>query len=263
MARIRTIKPEFWEDEKIGKLSRDCRLLFIALWNFADDFGVFRANPAVLKSKIFPFDDSLRVNEVKSWLDALSIARMILPFEYKKESYYVIRTFKSHQIIDKRYQKSLLSKDLLETQRIIDKITMCLHSVHDKNTTMEVEVEVEMEIGSGNGIEHNEKNEDCFSQKEEETQKLNGEFAKTWQRWLEYRCEIKKPYKSQKSIENQLADLKKYDEDTAIAMIEQSITCGYIGVFPLKRNNHVEKEHIRNDLTKRIYAKSNEQITGN
>ncbi len=41
MARIRTIKPEFWEDEKIGKLPIPCRL-FIGCWNFADDFGVIK-----------------------------------------------------------------------------------------------------------------------------------------------------------------------------------------------------------------------------
>ena len=32
MPRIRTIKPEFWEDDVIGRLSRDDRLLFIATW---------------------------------------------------------------------------------------------------------------------------------------------------------------------------------------------------------------------------------------
>ena len=40
MARIRTIKPQFWDDLKIGRLSRDARLLYIGLWNFADDLGV-------------------------------------------------------------------------------------------------------------------------------------------------------------------------------------------------------------------------------
>ena len=56
MARIRTIKPQFWDDLKIGRLSRDARLLYIGLWNFADDLGVVIADPAWLKSKIFPYD---------------------------------------------------------------------------------------------------------------------------------------------------------------------------------------------------------------
>ena len=51
MARIRTIKPQFWDDLKIGRLSRDARLLYIGLWNFADDLGVVIADPVWLKSK--------------------------------------------------------------------------------------------------------------------------------------------------------------------------------------------------------------------
>jgi hypothetical protein len=40
MARIRSIKPEFWTDPKIHDLSADAALFFIALWNFASDQGV-------------------------------------------------------------------------------------------------------------------------------------------------------------------------------------------------------------------------------
>ena len=40
MARIRTIKPEFWEDLKVGRLSRDERLLLIYLWYSTNDYGV-------------------------------------------------------------------------------------------------------------------------------------------------------------------------------------------------------------------------------
>ena len=39
MARIRTIKPEFWTDEKVVTLPFEARLLFIGMWNFCDDEG--------------------------------------------------------------------------------------------------------------------------------------------------------------------------------------------------------------------------------
>ena len=79
MARIRTIKPEFWEDEDIGKLPIPCRLFFIGCWNFADDYGVIKANAALLKSQIFPYDENLRVSEIKKWIGALVDARMLIP----------------------------------------------------------------------------------------------------------------------------------------------------------------------------------------
>ena len=112
MARIRTIKPEFWEDEKIGKLPIPCRLFFIGCWNFADDFGVIKGNAALLKSQIFPYDENLRVSEIKKWIDSLVDARMLVPIIHAEESYYFIRTFRSHQILDKRYDKSYIGKEI-------------------------------------------------------------------------------------------------------------------------------------------------------
>ena len=113
MARIRTIKPDFWEDEKIGKLPIPCRLFFIGCWNFADDFGVIKGNAVLLKSQIFPYDENLRASEIKKWIDALVDAQMLIPIIHAEESYYYIRTFRSHQIIDKRYDKSYIGKDIV------------------------------------------------------------------------------------------------------------------------------------------------------
>jgi hypothetical protein len=101
MPRIRSIKPEFWDDEKLSGLSYQSRLLFIAIWNFADDLGTVRGNPVWLKNKIFPFDDTLRLVEFSKWLDALTKARFLVPIAYKGESYLSIRSFKAHQKIDK------------------------------------------------------------------------------------------------------------------------------------------------------------------
>lgn len=114
MARIRTIKPEFWEDEKIARLSMPCRLFFIGTWNLSDDNGVFRASTALLKSKIFPYDDRLRVSEVQKYIDALVEARMLVPISYNCESYYVIRTFHSHQKFDARYPNYLIDSEILK-----------------------------------------------------------------------------------------------------------------------------------------------------
>ncbi|MEG2761260.1 MAG: hypothetical protein RR921_08040, partial [Mucinivorans sp.] len=112
MARIRTIKPEFWEDEKIAELTMPCRLFFIGCWNYADDFGVIRSNAILLKSQIFPYDETLRVSELKKWIDALVNARFLIPISHKGESYYFIRTFRTHQILDKRYEKSYIGKEI-------------------------------------------------------------------------------------------------------------------------------------------------------
>ncbi|WP_280185106.1 hypothetical protein [Bacteroides fragilis] len=145
MARIRTIKPEFWEDEKIGKLPIPCRLFFIGCWNFADDFGVIKGNAALLKSQIFPYDENLRVSEIKKWIDALVDARMLVPIIHAEESYYFIRTFRSHQVLDKRYDKSYIGKGIVK-----ELISKALND-NDVNTTEEKEEEKEDKKESPNG----------------------------------------------------------------------------------------------------------------
>lgn len=150
MARIRTIKPEFWEDEKIAQLPMPCRLFFIGCWNFADDFGIIKGNATLLKSWIFPYDEDLRVSEIKKWIDALVNARMLVPIISNGESYYIIRTFRSHQVLDKRYEKSYLPKELV-TKIVEDALrdhyetTTCSHSDHIVTTPAEKEKEKEEE----------------------------------------------------------------------------------------------------------------------
>jgi hypothetical protein len=60
--RIRTIKPEFFEDEKLAELPPHDRLMFIGLWLLADRNGVLEHRPAWIKAKIFPYDDGEAVD---------------------------------------------------------------------------------------------------------------------------------------------------------------------------------------------------------
>ena len=156
MARIRTIKPEFWEDEKIGKLPIPCRLFFIGCWNFADDFGVIKGNAALLKSQIFPYDENLRVSEIKKWIDSLVDARMLVPIIHAEESYSFIRTFRSHQILDKRYDKSYIGKEIakdLINRALNDNVVNTTSTPRDNDvfTTTEKEEEKEDKKESPNG----------------------------------------------------------------------------------------------------------------
>lgn len=56
MSRIRTIKPEFFDDPDIGDLSPWARLLFIGLWTQSDRDGRVVADWRRLRARIFPYD---------------------------------------------------------------------------------------------------------------------------------------------------------------------------------------------------------------
>ena len=112
MPRIRTIKPEFWDDEKLAKMPFEVRLFFIALWNFSDDYGIVKASPVWLKAKIFPYDESLKTDKVKGWLDILINAGMLIPVEWEKEGFLYIRSFNDHQVINRPGKPVIPKKDL-------------------------------------------------------------------------------------------------------------------------------------------------------
>lgn len=62
-------------------------------------------------------------------------------------------------------------------------------------------------------------------------------FKAMWSNWIEYRRQIKKPYKSDMAVQAALKNLSQYPEDVAIKMIEQSVSNQWQGIFELKQNN--------------------------
>lgn len=109
MARIRTIKPEFWTDGNIVKLSPFARLLFIGMWNFAMcDAGHLDDDVLKLKLQILPLDD-VNINEL---LLELIEAQRVVRFEVQKPSfgasnevqtYLMVKNFELHQKVDSRW----------------------------------------------------------------------------------------------------------------------------------------------------------------
>lgn len=100
MARMRMIKPKFWEDTKIGKLSRDARLLYIALWNFSDDLGVVIGNSVWLKTRIFPYDQ-MQIQQFEKLISDLAINGFIYLFSYQGEEFIYLPNFARHQTINR------------------------------------------------------------------------------------------------------------------------------------------------------------------
>jgi len=102
MARIRSIKPQFWTDEKIGKLPIAARLLFIGLWNLADDEGIVLWNAAYLKGQIFPYDTRIRMSDINRWMDDITSLKLVACYvDVQRNSYGFISTWHRHQKINK------------------------------------------------------------------------------------------------------------------------------------------------------------------
>lgn len=96
MARIRSIKPQFWTSEQIADCSPNARLLFIGLWNFCDDYGVHPASTARLKMEVFPSDPFTK-NEISSMVDELLEVGLLKEYEVREEQYWIVPSWGKHQ----------------------------------------------------------------------------------------------------------------------------------------------------------------------
>lgn len=149
MARIRTIKPKFWDDTKIGRISRDARLLYIGLWNFSDDIGVVIGDSVWLKSKIFPYDQ-IQIQQFEKWMNELVINGFIYLLSYKEERFIYLPTFTRHQVINKpNYDDLNIPKELIDNaQKEIHKS----FTEQSRNNTVSFTEQSVLIIGRGKGI---------------------------------------------------------------------------------------------------------------
>lgn len=104
MARIRTIKPEFFTSEDIVGLSTHARLLYIALWCEADREGRFSWKPKTFKMRYFPGDSA----NIDKLCDELRQACLVMVYIVNDQKYAFIPTFNAHQHINPREAKSQL-----------------------------------------------------------------------------------------------------------------------------------------------------------
>ena len=97
MARIRTIKPELWTDERLAECSPVARLLFIGMLNFADDNGNQAYSAKRLKMQIFPADSI----DTQPLLNELLTQGVIIEYSVSGEKFLHIKGFRTHQVINR------------------------------------------------------------------------------------------------------------------------------------------------------------------
>jgi hypothetical protein len=114
MARIRTVKPEFWTDSKTGTMSDSAKCLFIGMLNHCDDFGVLEWLPVEWRAKIFPYRSPDTLGALTDLICREFLPRGLLTIferattDGEVKRYVFIRNFDKHQLVNRP------SKPLLE-----------------------------------------------------------------------------------------------------------------------------------------------------
>ena len=120
MARIRTIKPDFFRHAKLYKAELETglplRVAFAGLWTAADREGRFRWSPDELKLDCLPYDpiDFSRV------LHALATRGFVVVYEIEGELFCHIPSWRAHQFINNKEKQSTLPAP---TKESIDSMT--------------------------------------------------------------------------------------------------------------------------------------------
>lgn len=107
MARIRTVKPEFFTSEDIMEISPLARLLYIALWCEADKEGRFAWRPKAFKVRYLPSDKC----DIEAICGTLVGRGLVVLYG---DGLAVIPSFRSHQHINPREKESTFPAPTIE-----------------------------------------------------------------------------------------------------------------------------------------------------
>jgi len=99
LARIRSIKPQFWTSSQVLECSTNARLLFLGLWNFCDDEGRHVFSAKQIKAEVFPADDFTQ-KDILGMLDELSSNELIVRYVVDEKEYFYVSGW-HHQRIDR------------------------------------------------------------------------------------------------------------------------------------------------------------------
>jgi hypothetical protein len=104
VARIRTIKPEFFTSGDIVSLTPLARLFYVSMWCEADREGRLEWKPQTFKFRYLP-GDSVEVSDLACELQKVGL---LFIYEVDGKQYAEIPTFAKHQVINNREAASTL-----------------------------------------------------------------------------------------------------------------------------------------------------------
>src|SRR5690349_11120883 len=104
MARNRTISPDFWTTEAVIDCQPMTRLLFIGLWNFADDGGVQPLRPRTIRMQVLP-GDTIEDHRVRAMIDELAAQGLVRIYAVDGVEYVAIVDWEQMQRVGKRARR--------------------------------------------------------------------------------------------------------------------------------------------------------------
>ena len=132
------IKKEFWHSHRILSISPNERLLFISMFNVADDDGILKNSALTMKSVCYACDENITISMVEDYIKNLLGVGLI---ELNNERTLIrITNWKSHQRIDKptpsrhKFKKAILENYGNDTRVFPDEYTPRQRKTKERKT---------------------------------------------------------------------------------------------------------------------------------
>ncbi len=113
MARIRSIKIGFFQNEILGTLDPLTRLLFAGLWLIADRSGRLEDRPRRIQGELFPYQSDFNANDA---LETLRVAGFITRYQVGDGKFIQITHFDKHQKPHVKEAESVIPRSLEVTE---------------------------------------------------------------------------------------------------------------------------------------------------
>src|SRR5882757_1158592 len=121
MARIRSLKPEFWDDRKLARsTSRGARRLYMGMWNQADEHGRLNGDAAWLKGRVFAFEEDITAETIVVLLGELERAGRIWQYEVDGDPFVYLPKLSKHQRLEAEKVESRLPDPPSEPRSVPD-----------------------------------------------------------------------------------------------------------------------------------------------
>ena len=231
MARARNIKPSIFKNELLGVADPLITILFISLWTLADKQGRLEDRPLRIRGETFPYRENLDVNGYLTELVALGF---IVRYEVDGVKIIEVVNFTKHQT-----PHSTEKQSELPANPIGKPVTVTLPLNNESTSVIShINVLIPDSLIPDSLIPEKPRSKDM-----RETRLIINPIqvpdwmpVDSWNDFVESRRRLRKPM-TQNAIKLAISTLEKLrlQGNNVQEVIEQSILCGYSGLFPVKK----------------------------
>ena len=105
LGQRRMVYTNLWQSAQFARLPDKAKLLYIGLITLADDDGRLRADSLLLRSQVFPLDETIKQSDVRKWLNFIVRTGLVEVFRVDEHYFVQHPNWKKYQSIRKDLYK--------------------------------------------------------------------------------------------------------------------------------------------------------------